>query len=40
MSQEGAYLAALAKAERFRTEGPFLYIESAGQEKPLRFIRR
>ena len=40
MSQESAYLEALGKAERFRTEGPFLYIESAGGEKPLRFIRR
>ncbi len=40
MSQENAYLEALGKAERFRVEGPFLYIYSAGREKPLRFIRR
>jgi heat shock protein HslJ len=40
MSQESAYLDALGKAERFRAEGPFLYIYSAGREKPLRFIRR
>ena len=40
MSQEGAYLEALGKAERFRAEGPFLYIYSAGREKPLRFIHR
>jgi heat shock protein HslJ len=40
MSQESAYLEALAKAERFRTEGPFLYIYSAGREEPIRFFRR
>ena len=40
MSQESAYLDALGKAERFRAEGPFLYIYSAGREKPLQFIRR
>ncbi len=40
MSQEGAYLDALAKAERFRVEGPFLYIYSAGREEPLRLFRR
>ncbi|HEY9444599.1 MAG TPA: META domain-containing protein [Gemmatimonadales bacterium] len=40
MSQESAYLDALGKAERFRVEGPFLYIYSAGREEPLRFIRR
>jgi heat shock protein HslJ len=40
MSQESAYLEALGKAERFRVEGPFLYLYSAGREKPLRFIRR
>src|SRR3954464_265007 len=40
MGQESAYLEALGKAERFRAEGPLLYIYSAGREKPLRFIRR
>ena len=40
MSQESAYLVALQHAERFRVEGPFLYIYGAGREKPLRFIRR
>jgi heat shock protein HslJ len=40
MSQESAYLEALGKAERFRVEGPILYIYSAGREEPLRFIRR
>ena len=40
MSQESAYLEALAKAERFRTEGPFLYIYSEGREEPIRFFRR
>jgi heat shock protein HslJ len=40
MSQESAYLDALAKAERFRVEGPFLYIYSAGREEPLRLLRR
>jgi heat shock protein HslJ len=40
MSQESAYLEALAKAERFRVEGPFLYIYRAGRDEPLRFIRR
>ena len=40
MSQESAYLDALGKAERFRMEGPFLYIYSVGREEPLRFFRR
>jgi len=40
MGQESAYLEALQHGERFRVEGPFLYIYSAGREKPLRFIRR
>ena len=40
MGQESVYLEALQHAERFRVEGPFLYIYSAGREKPLRFIRR
>jgi heat shock protein HslJ len=40
MGQESAYLEALQHAERFRVEGPFLYVYSAGREKPLRFIRR
>jgi heat shock protein HslJ len=40
MAQESAYLDALAKAERFHVEGPFLYVYSAGLEDPLRFIRR
>ncbi len=40
MSQESAYLEALGKAERFRMEGPFLYIYSVGREEPLRFYRR
>jgi heat shock protein HslJ len=40
MGQESAYLDALKHAERFRVEGPFLYIYSAGREKPLRLIRR
>src|SRR3954451_1808272 len=39
MRQESAYLEALGKAERFRVEGPFLYIYSAGREKPLRLLR-
>ena len=39
MSQESAYLGALRGAERFRVEGPFLYIYGAGREKPLRYIR-
>lgn len=39
MRQESAYLGALRGAERFRVEGPFLYIYSASREKPLRFIR-
>jgi heat shock protein HslJ len=39
MRQESAYLEALRGAQRFRVEGPFLYIFSAGREKPLRFIR-
>jgi len=40
MRQESAYLEALGKAERFRVEGPFLYIYSAGREKPLRLLHR
>jgi len=40
MGQESAYLEALQHAERFRVEGPFLYVYSPGREKPLRFIRR
>jgi heat shock protein HslJ len=40
MSQESAYLDALGEAERFRMEGPFLYIYSVGREEPLRFFRR
>jgi heat shock protein HslJ len=39
MGQESAYLEALQHAERFRVEGPFLYVYSAGREKPLRFTR-
>jgi heat shock protein HslJ len=40
MGQESAYLEALGKAQRFRVEGPFLYIYSAGREEPLRLFRR
>jgi heat shock protein HslJ len=40
MAQESAYLDALARAERFQVEGPFLYLYSAGRALPLRFIRR
>ncbi len=37
--QESQYFAALAKAERFEIDQPFLYIYSAGLDRPLRFIR-
>ena len=40
MRQESAYLEALGKAERFRVEGPFLYIYISGREEPLRLLRR
>jgi heat shock protein HslJ len=38
MQQETAYLAALREAERFETDGTFLYIHAAGRPQPLRFI--
>jgi heat shock protein HslJ len=38
MDQEARYLAALQQAERFEIQPPYLYIYSAGQPQPLRFI--
>lgn len=35
--QEADYLGALADAERFSLEGPYLLIYSRGRDKPLRF---
>ncbi len=39
-AQEVKYLAALAAAERFESDGPALLIYSRGMEKPLRFSRK
>jgi heat shock protein HslJ len=39
MNQESRYLAALREANRFRVDGPFLYIYTTGRQQPLRFIR-
>lgn len=38
-NQETEYMRALANAERFRIQEPFLYVYGAAEEKPLRFIR-
>jgi heat shock protein HslJ len=38
-NQENEYLAALAAAERWEIEEPFLYIYLAGRPEPLRFVR-
>lgn len=40
MDQETRYLAAIQQAERFEIQPPHLYIYSAGQPQPLRFIAR
>ena len=37
--QEAAYLGALARADRFEIEEPFLIIHLKAGDKPLRFIR-
>lgn len=37
--QEARYLEALSRAERIRQEGPFLYIDTAGSDKPLKFTQ-
>ena len=37
--QEARYLQALSRAERIRIEGPFLYIDTAGADKPLKFTQ-
>jgi heat shock protein HslJ len=37
--QEATYLAALARADRFEIEEPYLIIHLKGGDKPLRFIR-
>ncbi len=39
MHQEKQYLAALADAERFEINEPFLYIYAADRQEPLRLIR-
>lgn len=39
MHQEDRYLSALAGATTFRVEGRFLYLETAEEELPLRFVR-
>jgi heat shock protein HslJ len=39
-NQETEYLAALAAAERWEVEEPFLRIYAAGRPEPLRFVRR
>lgn len=37
--QESRYLEALSRAERIRIEGPYLYIDTAGADRPLKYTR-